>query len=302
MRVLIADDDRVSRTRLEAFLRTWGYTVAAAADGDEALRILDEQDSPRLIVLDRTMPQIDGLEVCRRIRESLPEPYAYVILLTGQGRKEEIIEGFEAGADDYITKPFEVQELRARLRTGARIVELQAQLIAAREQVRVEAMYDSLTGVLNRAAFFDILQVAIVRTTRQRTALALMMVDLDHFKDINDRHGHLAGDVVLREAARRLRVSLRASDSIGRYGGEEFVILAPECSTADAAALAERCRASICSAPIVVPGASVTVTISVGVVGTLGVTESGQLLRAADEALYRAKHGGRDRVEVTILS
>jgi diguanylate cyclase (GGDEF)-like protein len=242
------------------------------------------------------------LEVCRRIRESLPEPYAYVILLTGQGRKEEIIEGFEAGADDYITKPFEVQELRARLRTGARIVELQAQLIAAREQVRVEAMYDSLTGVLNRAAFFDILQVAIVRTTRQRTALALMMVDLDHFKDINDRHGHLAGDVVLREAARRLRVSLRASDSIGRYGGEEFVILAPECSTADAAALAERCRASICSAPIVVPGASVTVTISVGVVGTLGVTESGQLLRAADEALYRAKHGGRDRVEVTILS
>ena len=162
------------------------------------------------------MPQVDGLEVCRTIRRGPQEPYVYVILLTGHGQREEIIEGLDAGADDYITKPFEIQELKARVRSGARIIELQGQLIDARERLRAEAMHDSLTGLFNHAAFLDQLDKEILRARRQHTPLAVIMADLDHFKTINDRYGHLTGDSVLRETARRLRTSLRASDVIGR--------------------------------------------------------------------------------------
>lgn len=296
MKVLVVEDESISRHRLQSFLTKWGYTVSIAADGAEALGALAEQDSPRLVVLDRMMPRVDGLEVCRRIRQGAAEPYVYVILLTAQDRRDELIQGFEAGADDYITKPFEVEELKARVRTGARIVELQEQLIAAREQLRIEAMHDALTGLLNRAAFFDILQKEMARAARQGTPLALVMADLDHFKDLNDRYGHLAGDAVLRETARRLRASLRESDFVGRYGGEEFVIAVPA-SLTGAVAVAERFRASICADPVRAANESIAVTMSLGVAGTCDPNQFGQLLRAADEALYRAKHGGRNKVE-----
>ena len=299
MKVLVAEDEPLSRHRLRGLLRKWGYEVSIASDGAEALHmLLEQQDSPRLIVLDRMMPHVDGIEVCRAIRRGPAEPYIYVVLLTASSRQEDIVEGFEAGADDYVTKPFEVQELRARVRTGARIVKLQEELIAAREQLRADAMHDSLTGLLNRAAFFSIFQKEVVLAERQGTPLALIMADLDRFKDANDRHGHLAGDAVLCEAARRLRASLRGSDSIGRYGGEEFVILVPGCTATDAAALAERFRVSIAAKPIEVPSGRISVTMSLGVAVASDMNESSQLLRAADEALYRAKNGGRNTVEV----
>jgi two-component system cell cycle response regulator len=297
MKILVADDDPLSRRLLEACLGEAGYDVTVAVDGAEALRMIGQPDSPRLLVLDRVMPQMDGVDVCRAIRKGAAEPYVYIILLTGRSEQEEIVEGFEAGADDYITKPFEIQELKARVRTGARIVERQEQLIATREQLRVDAMYDALTGLLNRAAFFDIFKKDVARAERQKTPLALIMADLDHFKDTNDRYGHLAGDAVLGEAARRLRAALRASDSIGRYGGEEFVIVAPGCTATVAATLAERFRLCISATPIDVASDSISVTMSFGVAATSDMTKSSQLLRAADEALYRAKNGGRNTVE-----
>ena len=297
MNVLVAEDDPVSRLRLQAFLSKWGYTVLTAADGAEAVRVF-ERERPRLAVLDRMMPHMDGLDVCRTIRRQGAEPYVYVILLTAQDDTSEIVEGFEAGADDYITKPFEVQVLEARVRTGARIVELQEQLIAANERLRVEATHDSLTGLLNRAAFFDAFHKEVTRARRYRTPLALIMADLDHFKAVNDRHGHPIGDAVLRETARRLRASLRASDVIGRYGGEEFVVVAPDCDMSDALALAERFRTSICALPIVVPYDEVFVTMSLGVSATSDMDDADRLLRAADDALYKAKHAGRNTVEV----
>jgi two-component system, cell cycle response regulator len=297
MKILVADDDPISRRLLEVCLSEAGYEVSVAVDGAEALRMISQPDSPRLLVLDRVMPLMDGVEVCRAIRKGAPEPYVYVILLTGRSEQEEIVEGFEAGADDYITKPFEIQELKARVRTGARIVERQEQLISAREQLRVEAMYDALTALLNRAAFFDIFKKEVARADRQKAPLALIMADLDHFKDTNDRYGHLAGDAVLVETAHRLRSRLRVSDSIGRYGGEEFVIVAPGCNAADAAALAERFRLSICGKPVDVASDSIPVTMSFGVAATSDMTKSSQLLRAADEALYRAKNGGRNTVQ-----
>jgi two-component system cell cycle response regulator len=297
VKVLVAEDEPVSRHRLLTALRKWGYTVTEAIDGAEALRALHAGDGPRLAILDRLMPQVDGLEVCREIRKTAREPYVYLILLTSRGGQQEIIDGFEAGADDYMTKPFDVQELKARVRTGARIVELQEELIAAREQLRAEAMHDSLTGLFNRAAFFEIFDKEAARSRRDGTPLALIMADLDHFKETNDRYGHIAGDAVLRETARRLRVSLRASDVIGRYGGEEFVIVAPNCGLTDAVALAERFRACVSAQSVEVSNADISITMSFGVAGTAGPDGFQELLRTADEALYRAKHSGRNRVE-----
>jgi diguanylate cyclase (GGDEF)-like protein len=299
--ILVAEDEPVSRHRLRAFLQKWGYTVHVAVDGAEALAALSAVDSPELVVLDRIMPAIDGLEVCRRIRQAAVEPYVYVILLTAQGEQLEIIEGFEAGADDYITKPFEIQELRARVRTGARIVALQQELVAARERLRVEATHDSLTGLLNRAAFVEAFDKEVSRARRHQTPLAVIMADLDHFKAINDQHGHLAGDTVLREAARRLRSSLRTSDVIGRYGGEEFIVAAPQCGLADAEILAERFRASICTPEIDLSDRLIRVTMSVGVAATADMQHAAHLIKAADQALYRAKNAGRDRVELSPL-
>jgi two-component system cell cycle response regulator len=297
VKVLVAEDEPVSRLRLQAFLSKWGYSVLVAADGAEALRMF-HRERPRLVVLDRMMPHMDGVDVCRTIRQQAPEPYVYIILLTAQDDTREIIEGFEAGADDYITKPFEVQELEARIRTGARIVELQEQLIAAREQLRIEATHDSLTGLLNRAAFFEGFQKEVVRARRYKTPLALIMADLDHFKAINDQHGHPNGDRVLRETAQRLRASIRASDVIGRYGGEEFVVAAPDCGLQDARALAERFRASICGLPVEIGGDWIFVTMSLGVAATGDMAEADRLLQVADDALYRAKNAGRNTVEV----
>jgi two-component system, cell cycle response regulator len=297
MRILVADDDPISRKVIRTCLADAGHDVTEATDGAQALQIVSAPDGPRLLVLDRTMPHVDGTDVCRAIRRKALEPDVYIILLTGRGERDDIVEGFEAGADDYMTKPFDVSELRARVRTGARIVERQTELIAAREQLRSEAMYDSLTGLLNRSAFFDIFRKEVSRAERYETPLALIMCDLDHFKDTNDRYGHVAGDIVLEETARRLRTSLRVSDSIGRYGGEEFVIVAPGCSSNAAALLAERFRLSVASTAITVPDDSIFVTMSFGVAGTDDMKTADDLLKAAVDALYRAKKSGRNRVK-----
>jgi two-component system cell cycle response regulator len=297
VQVLVAEDETLSRRRLQTLLQKWGYSVVIAVDGVEALRVMEAADHPKLVILDRMMPHVDGLEVCRAIRRDPREPYVYIVLLTGRGEQKEIIEGFDAGADDYITKPFEIRELQARLKTGARIVELQEQLIAAREELRTEAMRDGLTGFYNRSAFFDLFQKEVARATRQQTPLALIIGDLDHFKSVNDCYGHIAGDTVLKEAARRMGAALRGTDVMGRYGGEEFVVAASNCSYTEALDLTERFRSAICAWPFQVPNGSLSITMSFGVAVAHDMKAAGDLLRAADEALYRAKHGGRNRVE-----
>ena len=297
MKVLVADDDVVSRKLIESCLSEAGYEVSVAADSAGALEILVAPGSPRLLVLDRTMPHVDGMDVCRAIRRQALEPDVYIILLTARGEREDIVEGFEAGADDYMAKPFENAELLAHVRTGARIVERQAELVAAREQLRSEAMYDPLTGLLNSAAFFDIFRKEVSRAERYETALALIVADLDDFKAVNARYGRPAGDVAIAEAARRLRTSLRVSDSIGRYGGEEFVIVAPGCTANAAALLAERFRLGMESTPIDMPGGSIVVTMSFGVAGTSDMKDADDLLLAALDALQRAKGSGGNRVK-----
>jgi len=299
--ILIADDDPLSRRLLQVSLGQWGYRVTVATDGTEALKALDEQDGPHLAVLDWMMPKLDGIEVCRTVRTSGRERYIYIILLTARGYRDEIVQGLEAGADDYITKPFHLHELKARLRTGRRILNLQEELITAREHLRIQATYDSVTGLFNRMAIQDALARELVRSRREGKPVAVIMADLDHFKHINDTHGHPVGDVVLKATADRMRGLFRAYDSIGRYGGEEFLVVLPGCDLATGIEQAERMRKAICTQGVSVANTTIPVSISIGVAATTyDGTESANLLLAADKALYAAKRAGRNRVEASL--
>jgi diguanylate cyclase (GGDEF)-like protein len=299
MRILVAEDEPVSRHRLHATLVAWGYEVASVSDGAQALHALAQPDAPSLVILDWTMPEVDGLQVCRAIRDTrgCADPYVYAILLTANDRDEDVIQGFAAGADDYVTKPFDANELKARVRTGARIIELQRQLITAREQLREKAMHDALTGLLNRGAFYETFEQEVSRARRQQTPLTLMIADLDHFKRINDRYGHVAGDEVLRETARRLRSAVRVTDAVGRYGGEEFVGLGVDCGLDEGLKMAERFRRAVSAAPIHTPSGAIELTTSVGVAAVADMNDAIQVFKDADDALYRAKFGGRNRIE-----
>ncbi len=301
MNVLIADDDVVSRRLLQVSLSHAGYQVETAANGAEALRVLQEAGCPRLAILDWMMPEMDGVEVCRSVRKLGREPYIYIILLTAKEQQNEIVEGLEAGADDYITKPFDLHELKARLRAGKRILELQEQLVTAREELRARATHDSLTGLWNRGAILETLKSEVARSVREGTHLSIVLADLDYFKRINDTHGHPAGDAVLREVGRRMQASVRVYDSVGRYGGEEFLIVSPGCTLSNAVEQAERLRRSVAAEEISLPGGlSLAVTMSLGVAArTAETAQEGDLLRAADEALYSAKKSGRNRVETS---
>jgi len=248
------------------------------------------------------MPEIDGVEVCRRLREdpNAADRYVYVILLTARAAKEDIVTGMESGADDYVVKPFHPHEMQVRIRAGRRIVELQAELVQARDQLRIQATHDTLTGLLNRGAILDRLEKEIARSKRQGSTLAVAMCDIDHFKQVNDDYGHQPGDAVLREVARRLRDALRTYDAIGRYGGEEFLAIMPACDSAQAAALGERLRSCISETPMAVTDPPLAVTISVGVSQADDLTkrDAADLIRQADDALYAAKRNGRNRVEM----
>ncbi len=299
MKILIADDSIVSRHLLEATLRKWGYDVVVACDGTEALDILQQEHAPSLAILDWMMPGLTGPEVCREIRQRGPEPYIYILLLTSRSQKEDLIEGMEAGADDYITKPFDQHELQVRLRAGTRLVDLQAQLLSAREALREQATKDSLTRLWNRSSIFDILCRELSRAERESKPVSVLMVDLDHFKSVNDNHGHFAGDAVLCETARLMQNSIRSYDSIGRYGGEEFLILLPGCDEDASYRHAERLRKRLEEVRMPLNGTSLCITASFGATTALpGQSWTPEaLIKKADDALYLAKRMGRNRAE-----
>ena len=295
MKILIADDSIVSRHLLEATLRKWGYEVIVACDGAEAWEILQRDAAPAIAILDWVMPSLTGPEVCRRVRlQQGQEPYTYMLLLTSKSMKEDLIEGMDAGADDYITKPFDQHELQVRLRAGTRIVKLQ-------QELRRQAAHDPLTGVLSRSKAFEMFDRELQRSIRESLPLSVLLVDLDHFKIVNDTYGHLAGDDVLREAARRLKDGVRNYDILARYGGEEFLILMPGCDEVAGRAQAERLRAAISDGPIRMGTASgvlhpLTASFGVTISSPVTLESPESLVRVADMALYEAKRLGRNRV------
>jgi len=297
MKILAAEDNPVFQSMLRSMLTKWGYEVILAGDGNQAWSALQEECPPRLAILDWMMPGLDGVEVCRRLRAANREPYVYVLLLTARTDSQDLVEGMEAGADDYLTKPFNATELRARLRAGRRIVELQEELMLAREALREQATHDGLTGLLNRSAIMEVLHNEMARSQRGSQPLSILMVDLDHFKLVNDEFGHLAGDAVLREASARMRAVVRRYDSVGRYGGEEFLVVLPGCDSVAAAAEAERLRLSLSSTPFVFVNGTCALTGSIGYVCSTNAAAGGadSLIRLADDALYGAKDRGRNR-------
>jgi two-component system, cell cycle response regulator len=299
MKILAAEDNPISQTMLRSMLTKWGYEVVTAGDGNEAWQILQSPEAPRMAILDWMMPGQDGVEVCRRLRAAGQEPYTYVLLLTARSDSQDLVEAIDAGADDYLTKPFNSSELRARLRAGRRIVELQEQLLEAQAALRERATHDGLTGIFNRAAIMEILRQELARAAREFKPFSILMADLDHFKEVNDMYGHLTGDEVLREAARRMKASIRCYDSIGRYGGEEFLVVLPGCDSVESWVLAERVRQAIAGEPIAVDEALYPVSCSVGCATqpTAADSNADALIRLADGALYAAKNSGRNRTE-----
>jgi diguanylate cyclase (GGDEF)-like protein len=295
--VLVADDDPISLHLLQAKLVQWDFEVVPAEDGDQAWALLTGEKPPKLAVLDWMMPGRDGLQIVKALRASSAEPYVYVVLLTARAQRADLVEAMEAGADDYVAKPFDPQELRVRLRAGRRIVELHDQLLMAREELRAQATHDSLTGTWNRASILEALSRELERAAREQKPFSVAMADVDHFKAVNDTLGHQVGDAVLAEVARRMCARVRHYDLVGRYGGEEFLVIMPGCDDAEAQRMAERLRAGAGIGIVLGEQPAISVTLSLGVAtfrpGSRMTPE--QLIREADKALYAAKGQGRNR-------
>jgi diguanylate cyclase (GGDEF)-like protein len=299
-RVLVAEDDAMFRRVLQSWLKTWGYEVTMAEDGAEAWAILQQEIRPQVLILDWMMPAINGLELCRKVRERNQIPYQYILLATAKDAKQDLVRGLEAGADDYLTKPFDRGELQARLRACNRILTLQDDQIQAHEQLRFQATHDGLTGSWNRSEILEMLRRELERGARSNTTTGILMLDIDHFKAINDTYGHLTGDAVLREVTQRISQAVRSYDSVGRYGGEEFVIVLPGCNREQVDQGAERVRAAVDGGPVRVNESQIAVTVSIGAaVTTHGAISEKEILAAADLALYRAKEIGRNRTVVS---
>ena len=296
MKILIADDERVSRHLLESTLTSMGHEVIAADNGTSAMQALMAPDGPRLAVLDWMMPGVDGVELCRMVR-GRTMPYTYIILLTSRDRHADMLHALDAGADDFLKKPCDAVELRVRLKSGERIIALQHDLLATQAALKFEATHDRLTGLWNRGTIIDHLNRELSRARRKQSPLTVLLADIDHFKKINDEHGHAMGDRVLCELGMRMKSVLREYDALGRYGGEEFLAVLPSADLDGARNVGERIRAAVSADAVSDRSDLVWTTTSVGVasVETAGY-DADALVRAADAALYKAKASGRNQV------
>ena len=299
-RILLAEDDPVTRMLMTRFLKKAGYEVDAVANGSEALDQMTLRYYP-MLVTDWEMPEMDGVALCKAVRNMQLDGYVYALLLTARDSKEHIIAGLEAGADDYLIKPVHEPELIARLNAGRRILNLEHSLRVANQRNRILSITDALTGTYNRRYLMEQLPRELERCRRYAYPLSVLMCDVDHFKEINDARGHAAGDEVLQQFAARAQKSIRTnSDWVARYGGEEFLVVLPETAHEGAVSVAEKIRTLISSTPFTTRAGDAVVTASFGVAstGSSGPDISlkvDALIRTADECLYRSKHEGRDR-------
>jgi two-component system cell cycle response regulator len=301
MKILIAEDDSTSRITLLAIVSEWGYEPIPAADGAQVLSLMQADDAPRLLLLDWKIPEVNGLDLCKKIREEDSSNPPYIILLTRRSDTEDVVTGLKAGANDYMSKPFDNAELKARLEVGKRMLGLHDELNRAKEAMAFQANFDELTELMNRRAVMKAMVNEIERSKRNSQPLYICMCDIDHFKKINDTHGHLAGDAVLKEIAQRFNNSLRPYDLCGRYGGEEFLIIlnSKEHHIHD---VFERIRQAISDEPFIYEETALNITISCGVTRynpPSDVRNTTQILIDADTALYEAKNNGRNRTVFT---
>ena len=300
--VLIVEDNLLMRKILEGHLSDLGHTVVAVENGRQALELLEHSHFP-IVITDLVMPEIGGLELFRAVRERNFEGYTYVVMLTAQDSKDEMVRGLEAGADEYLIKPVNRAELTVRLKTADRILSLESSLKKSYEEIKALSVKDPLTKVYNRGYLDEKLIHEVKRAFRFERPLSLIMLDIDHFKIINDTFGHLTGDQVLVECARLMSTSVRKEiDWVARYGGEEFVVVLPETPLTGARIAAERFRNRLASHVIDANGTELRVTASFGVTSFTpscqqeNLTMAAALLERADQCLYQAKKEGRNRV------
>lgn len=303
MKILVAEDDAMSLRMLQVFLQRAGHEVVTAANGIEALERMQAEDAPRLLLLDWEMPQMDGIEVCSQLRSVVTDLPPYIIFITAKDGLGDMVRGLDAGASDFVRKPFNREELSARIRVGERTLMLQAQLWEARQQMEHLAMHDTLTETYNRRAMLEAMERELSFARRSGHQLAIAILDIDRFKMINDTHGHHIGDAVLRSFAAVMKQCIRKSDLLARWGGEEFLVMAHVSGAPSLAKhpLFERIRAAVESDGVEIEaGQTLHYTVSIGVTYCDGRESIDTVLRRADDGLYAAKNGGRNRV-VTLL-
>lgn len=293
MKILLVEDSYIERRKLGAYLTEWGFEYQSVGSGTEAIKLLEGTNPPDLVLLDWLLPGLDGIDVLRRIRKLTQGSYIYTVMLTAKTHKKDRIAAMEAGADDYLAKPVDPTELRSRIVVGKRILELQ-------QSLRFAATHDFLTNLLNRSEILVALQRELARGGRERNCMSIILADIDHFKRVNDTLGHAAGDEVLKEVARRLKIDLRPYDLVGRYGGEEFLILLPGCNLENGARRANAIRSLVCKDPIETPFGTASATMSMGVTASSDMRDCSisEFLHEADLSLYEAKKKGRNRVEI----
>ena len=295
MKILLVEDSYLERTKLGCFLTDWGLEHVAVGSGTEALKQIESAEPPDLVLLDWLLPGLDGIDVLRRIRKLSQGNYIYAVMLTAKAHKQDRIKAMEAGADDYLAKPVDPAELRSRIMVGKRILELQ-------QSLRFAATHDFLTTLLNRSEIIAALEREVSRGARDDKPASIILADIDHFKHVNDTLGHAAGDEVLKEVARRLKADLRPYDVVGRYGGEEFLLILPGCNLANGSRRADDIRKLVAAKSISAPAGEISVTISLGVTSTghSRYCTPAEFLQEADSSLYAAKKSGRNRVEVFV--
>ncbi|MGC9194364.1 MAG: GGDEF domain-containing protein [Syntrophobacteraceae bacterium] len=296
MRILVADQSRTSRMILAAVLKDWGFTPVLVSDGNAAWEIVQYPGAPRLAILEWSMPGINGLEVCRQVRRlNIPEP-PYIILLTSRGREEDILSGLEAGADDYFAKPYDNAELYARIKVGRRVVEMQAEMNRVKSALIYEAAHDPLTSTLNRGAILNVLEKEFTRSLREGSSLSIGLLDIDHFKKINDTFGHRVGDEVLCALVRLIESNIRIYDCVGRYGGEKFLLITPGKTDTTEKDIYERLFRVIRGAQLQTGAGPLSLEVSAGVACRKEKDTVESLLDASAQALYRARLEGCNRI------
>lgn len=292
MNILIAEDQPPAALFLRRTLERLGFQATVAPDGESAWEILDRGEA-NVLISDWMMPRLDGLDLCRRIRAKATDRYTYIILLTSRTNRADRLEGLQAGADDFLTKPPDADELAIRLQIAGRILAVHDELAYRNIKLAELATTDGLTGVKNRRRFQEDLDLLLAQARRVREPLSLVMLDVDQFKQYNDNFGHPAGDEVLRRVGATLLKAIRSHDVVARYGGEEFAVILPATDIDAALGVAERLRFALKAEPW--PHRAVTASFGVATLGPSDLGEGSELIQWADEALYQAKRNGRDR-------
>jgi diguanylate cyclase (GGDEF)-like protein len=293
--ILIIEDDKDSRELLKIYLTKWGYNVFSSFTGNNVTETI-QKENIQFALIDWVLNESSGIEICKLIRKEFTDRYIYIIIITGKKTKDDVIEALSEGADDYLMKPFNFEELKVRLKSGERVIRHHNLLKNSYEVLYKESRLDPLTRIFNRKTILEKLYNEFERAVRAGDELSVIMCDIDLFKKINDTYGHLTGDAVLKEIGKILNMSLRKYDSAGRYGGEEFLLILPHTNISTAESVAVRIKETLNQSPLKIDNFSVKVTMSFGISCSCGIKEMSKLIENADRALYSAKNSGRNNI------